>query len=254
MYKKDIFDSVLSTFENEDVREFTEKCIDAIPEYFYSVPASSTGKYHPEYALGDGGLVRHTLALVRIMNHLFSIDCVKNQFSSRERDLMRLSGLMHDTRKSGSQDEFEKNKYTKFNHPILAADEVVRIWKLDDKPIITRDDLKIVYLSIRSHMGQWNTDKRNPDVELPVPKTKYEILVHACDYLASRKDINIIFDDEVSQKLEPAILPDVNTWIVPFGKYKGKTLVEIQKEDPDYIKWAKDKSTSEPFSSLAKTL
>ena len=47
-----IFDSVLDTFENEDIKKFAKNCIDTIPSYFYKVGASSTGKWHPAYALG----------------------------------------------------------------------------------------------------------------------------------------------------------------------------------------------------------
>ena len=32
--------------------------INKLPDYFFEIPASSTGKYHPEFTLGDGGLVR----------------------------------------------------------------------------------------------------------------------------------------------------------------------------------------------------
>ena len=251
-YDKTIFNTILDTFENEDIKKFAEECIDSISEYIYHVPASSSGKYHPKYALNEGGLIRHTLALLRIMNHLFSIDCVKDQFTSRERDLLRVAGLMHDTKKSGSQEEFEHNKYTKFNHPLLAADEVVRVWKAETEQTITPDELKIIYCAIRSHMGQFNTDKRNPGIELPTPKTKYEIIIHVCDYLASRKDIELKFDDgettEKSSDQEP--LPDINAWTLPFGKYKGKTLPEIKAESPGYIKWAKENANSEPFKSL----
>ena len=42
-------------------------------------------------------------------------------------------------------------------------------------------------------MGPWNKDYNGNEV-LPVPKTKYENFVHMCDYLASRKYLNIKFD------------------------------------------------------------
>ena len=31
---------------------------------FYTMPTSTTGKYHQPLALGEGGLVRHTLTLL----------------------------------------------------------------------------------------------------------------------------------------------------------------------------------------------
>jgi hypothetical protein len=105
-YDITVFDTILETFENEDIKKFAEECLDSVAPYFYIVPASSTGKYHPKYSLGDGGLARHTIALVRIMNYLFALDCIKEQFNARERDLLRIAGMMHDTRKSGTQEEY----------------------------------------------------------------------------------------------------------------------------------------------------
>ena len=124
---KEIFDPILLTFENEDIMRFmVEKCMPTIPKYFWEVPASSSFKYHPKYAVTVPlGLAKHTVALVRILNHMFGIESVANQFTSRERDLLRIAGLMHDTRKSGTQEEYQRSKWTKFDHPLLAA-EVIR--------------------------------------------------------------------------------------------------------------------------------
>jgi hypothetical protein len=47
---------------------------------------------------------------------------------------------------------------------------------------------------IASHMGPWNTSPYDKTI-LPVPETKEEKFVHLCDYLASRKLINIQFDE-----------------------------------------------------------
>ena len=123
--KSSIFDSILDTIESEDIRKFAERCIQTIPDYFWDVGASSTGRYHPQYALGDLGLARHTCALVRFLNHIFAVKCFGENFTQREKDLMRVAGMMHDSRKSGSDEDFQKNKYTRFNHPLLAS-EVIR--------------------------------------------------------------------------------------------------------------------------------
>lgn len=235
-----IFESLLDTFENKDIKQFAERCIDTIPDYFWHVGASSTGKYHPSYALGELGLARHTCALVRFLNHMLSIDCIKNDFTSRERDLMRVAGIMHDSMKSGTDEDYSRSKYTKFEHPILAANKIRKISGLPD------DEIGLIATTIESHMGQWATDKRSKTV-LPTPQNKYQKLVHLADYLASRKDIEVLFDDEFRKKEE---IPDINTYIIPFGKYKGKTLPEIKETDPGYIIWAKENMTKEPVKTL----
>lgn len=238
---KEVFNEVLESIENEDIKEFADRCLDTIPQYFYEVGASSTGKYHPAYALGLLGLARHTLALCRIMNHLFSIESVNAMFTSRGRDLLRVAGMMHDSRKSGSQEEYEHSKWTKFDHPLLAA-EVVR--EVDGLP---NDEKELIATAIESHMGEWNKDSRSPGVVLPKPDNKYQIMIHVCDYLASRKDIEMLFD-EIGET------PDVNTWRLPFGKHKGETLVDVNANDPGYIQWAKENANSEPFRTLVNQL
>ena len=242
------FDEILNTFETDNIKRFAELCIETIPEYFWHVPASSTGKYHPVYALGDGGLVRHTLALCRIMNHLFNLDWFRQEYSAEERDCLRLAGLMHDTRKSGSQEDYEKSKWTKFDHPIQAADVVYKTY-IDNKDSLSTRGIYIdmICKAIESHMGQWSTDKRS-SVVLPVPEADYQALVHLCDYLASRKDIEVLFDG-AKQDIQPE-KPDIHTWTLPFGKYKGMTLFDVQAENPGYIEWAKNNLTSEPVRSL----
>lgn len=237
--KSKIFDSLLDTFENEDIKNFANECIETIPNYFWDVGASSTGKYHPQYALGDLGLARHTCALVRFLNHILNIDCCKSEFTSRERDLLRVAGIMHDSRKSGDDEDYARNKYTKFDHPILAANEIRTIIGF-----IPEDEVEFVANTIESHMGQWNTDKRSKTV-LPLPENKYQKILHLADYLASRKDIEVLFSEA-----EKAQLPDLDSYVITFGKYSGKTLPQIAEIDPGYISWAKENMTREPVRTL----
>jgi len=56
----EIFEKELSQMTDSKAKEFTKQCLEKLPEYFFEVPASTTGKYHPEFSLGEGGLVRHT--------------------------------------------------------------------------------------------------------------------------------------------------------------------------------------------------
>lgn len=58
--KIEIFENELNLIKNVDLRKLVELSLQSAPDYFFTIPASSTGKYHPQYALGEGGLVRHT--------------------------------------------------------------------------------------------------------------------------------------------------------------------------------------------------
>lgn len=157
----------------------------ALPSYFYEVPASSSGKYHPRYALGDGGLVRHTKAAVYIAQNLLSLECFREKFPADERDCLLAAVLLHDGCKSG----IEKQAYTVFDHPL----QVVNLLKsLDCCGDIPSEVFNTIAMAISSHMGQFNTDRSGKEV-LPKPKTEQQIFVHMCDYLASRKPL--IFED-----------------------------------------------------------
>ena len=245
--KAKIFNSLLETFENEDIKTFTKRCIMTFPSYFYLVGASSTAKYHAAYALGELGLARHTCAVVRFLNHIFSIDCYKNDYTSRERDLLRLAGIMHDSRKSGDDKDYRISKYTRFNHPLLAA-QVVRELKGNELP---DEEVEFIAEAIETHMGQFNTDKRSKE-ELPTPQTNAQKLLHLADYLASRKDLEVLFDAAVAPK--PAEKPTLETYLMDCGRYKGKTLLEIAKIDRSYILWAKKNMEREPARTLLKDM
>ena len=59
--------------------------------------------------------------------------------------------------------------------------------------MLDKDVLEHIFKCIRSHMGQWNTNKYS-NVVLPTPQTGTEKFVHMADYLASRKCIEMNFE------------------------------------------------------------
>ena len=99
-------------------------------------------------------------------------------------------------------------------------------------------------------MGVFNKSSKMPDVVLPIPDDKFDIIVHLCDYLVSRKDIEMKFDKKYMGDPEP--LPTIDDYKLTFGKHAGKTIPEIYAEDPGYIRWAKENMTKEPARSLLK--
>ena len=70
--------------KNKNIRKFAIDMVSILPDYFFVVPASSTGKYHPEYSLGEGGLVRHTKSAVLIAKTLLDLDRLPTQKELRE--------------------------------------------------------------------------------------------------------------------------------------------------------------------------
>lgn len=193
------FKKELETIAYKPLKVFAEWCLNQLPDYFYEVAASSTGKYHPSYALGEGGLVRHTQASVRIAEELFKCETVQN-FNDLEKDVIRVSLLLHDGVKHGT----DGSQYTVNTHPLEAVkyledryfdvpeetlpDEVIEVMECDlwDK----------IESCIKSHMGQWNTDYKTGEEILPKPQTEIQRFTHLCDYLASRKILEVNFNVE----------------------------------------------------------
>lgn len=171
--------------KNEHLRNAVLKYfVDTVPNYFWHVQASSTGKYHPEYALGEEGLLRHTCAAVRIAAAIINLDQYSGIFDDVDKDNIIVALMLHDTFKHGEEKDGKYNPYSIHEHPLLAAEKVRE--HLDD-------EYKYAIANcIASHMGEWIESNRSHYV-LPKPKTPEEQMVHLCDYLASRKFLEFKF-------------------------------------------------------------
>ena len=242
-----IVQPILDTIENEDIREFAIAILDGLPEYIWTVPASSTGKYHPEYSLGDGGLMRHQMAVVRFLNFFFELEQYNSKLTSREMDLMRVAGLVHDGMKSGSQEQFSTNKYTKFEHPILMA-EMIRSY---DGRYLNHDEIELIASAISKHMGAWNTDKKSNTV-LPKPDEKFSRMLHVADYLASRKNLTMDFDGFTVAPVKKTVWNE--NYVMPFGKHSGQRLIDIYKDHPDYIAWCEENIRKPDLLNMIKAM
>lgn len=188
MSRKDMFQKELDYIKDTKLKESLIKIIDILPDYWLEEAASSTGKYHPSYALGTGGLLRHSKAAMRIGYELLENPSIGDKYTSHEKDLMLMSLLVHDGLKLG----LPKEKYTRFDHPILMANYIIENAK---KLSLSEEDAKFMANVIKTHMGPWTTDYDGNEI-LEKPKTKYQNFVHMCDYLASRKCLLVPFDKE----------------------------------------------------------
>ena len=149
---------------------------EATPDYFWTDGASSSGKYHPAFSQGEGGLVRHTKAVVMFAEELLrmgSYAYMKDEY----KDYVIAACILHDTCKYGMY-WYDKSEYK--NHAANAADRFA-VW-------CDEEDYRPHYLllqAIRSHMGQWSANKEDR------PFTSVDRCVHMADYMASRSFIDI---------------------------------------------------------------
>lgn len=186
MNKKEIFKNELELITSKHLRDFISYCLENAPDYFFTMPASTTGKYHPAYSLGEGGLIRHTKAAVKIANELLRNDLYGKLRPNQNEIIAAL--IMHDSIKKG----INGSAYTTIDHPLQASKFIKGL-----ASEIKYGDEKQIHLIcelIESHMGQWNTDREGNEI-LPLPKTLEQKFVHLCDYLASRKFLTVELGD-----------------------------------------------------------
>ena len=138
--------------------------IELLPYYFFYIPASSTGKYHPSFSLGEHGLVRHTKVAVRIAYELLNNNSISDVFNDDEKDLMLIALLLHDGCKLG----LEKSEYTVFEHPLIVSKYLK---ENIDKTEFTKSEMDFICSCIETHMGEWTVDYKGNEV-LEKPKNK----------------------------------------------------------------------------------
>lgn len=183
MNKIKYFETEINYIKDDDKKEDIKYLINLLPDYFFSIPAASTGKYHPKFASTKNGLVKHTKAAVRIAYDLFE---TVNNFTDEDKDLIIMALIMHDGLKKGMKEE----EFTRFDHPLLVSKLILEHASELKMEI---NNVRRICSMIESHMGKWNTSKYSK-VELPIPRDEYQRFVHRCDYIASRNYLNIKFD------------------------------------------------------------
>ena len=235
-----MFINEIGDIKDADLKAFATELIANADDYFFVVPASSSGKYHPPFDLGDGGLVRHTRLVAYMARSLAESYC----FSDYDTDCLIVAALAHDIKKQGNGD----TGHTVWDHPILAMHYIQEIYgKMNFN--VPADTIEKISNAVSSHMGKWGNEPRfcKGNTPLPMPVTEFDKALQAADYVASRKEIiDFKFRDteEVNIVAQPkSVLPPVNemslfeleNYQMPFGKHKGKTLREVKPTG--YLDW-----------------
>lgn len=237
-----LFEKEISYMEIENIKDFFKKAITLVPDYFFEVPAASSGKFHSVLECGFGGLVYHTRSVAKVANYLINLHQYKSKLNEVERDCVVCAALLHDCLK---HDWENKTGFSVHQHPVLASEFVKTDERLDG---IVSDEIRtMIGDAVASHSGEWTTSKRSKII-LPSPQTLVQELVHLSDYIASRSDIHILFEGEDSKPK----LPDVNEYVLNFGKHKGKTIPQIAIADKGWLLWAQENLTREPLLTMIK--
>lgn len=251
MDKVKVFEGLLNKFETDEIRNYCTDMIKEIPDYIFTIPSSTSFKYHNKTQCQPHGQIFHILMFAEVMNYVLGLEYVKEKTNERQRDCLRCTPIFHDAIKCG----LNGSQYTVHEHPMLAGEWVRNTSVEHDVDAGTK-----AYIArlCESHSGEWTSTKRSKTV-LPKPENDEQFFVHMCDYLASRSNLDMIYSDDVVSALggvdiPKKELPDIDSYVITFGKYSGKTLPQIKEIDPGYISWAKENMSREPIRSLLAQL
>ena len=247
--KVKVFAPYLDKFETEQMKLYCQDMIKNIPDYIFMMPSSTSGKFHNKTQCQMHGQVYHIIMFAAIMEYRLALKCNKEKFSNPiHRDAMRCSAYFHDAIKCG----WNGSIYTVHEHPMLAG-TWVRETKVEHD--ISNEIKEMIARMCERHSGEWTSTKRSK-VILPEPETEMEILVHECDILSSRSDIDMQPSEYLkgifsAEKIE---LPDVNEYVINFGKYKGTKLIDLYEKDKSYCMWLKENSYKKEVVEMIKQI
>ena len=269
-----VFADEFAYIESEVIRGFVIECFNRFtPEYFWTAPASTTGKYHPEVSLGPGGIVRHTK--FAIWWGLEIMQCWPNLFMTAI-DEVTAALLLHDLNKNGDKLDAKGfptiKKSTGVHGPYLS--NKISTWlggKVNEPEteIHYKDPDRIhrILAAIEGHMGIWT----DPSYELCKPQykwsdpTTYDVcsIVHLADYCASRKvdtelealsydpsKFEVMFaigqgDKECGTGFWAGPVPDLETMLCTPGKDENSVIIfmdgindkEVYRWNPSNSEW-----------------
>ena len=248
--KKKVFEPLSRNFETDLFKNYYMDMVVEIPTYIFTMPSSTSGKFHNAKQCETYGQIYHVYMFDSILNHRLRLKINKQLYPTpEERDAMRCVPAFHDAIKCG----WNGSRYTVQDHPVLAEQWVMNT-TVDHN--IPEEYKKMIADMCLTHSGEWNKS-RSGNVIMPEPRNQREFFIHECDILASRADLDYIIPDELKMILGENVkqeLPDINTYLITFGKHSGKTLPQIAESDPGYIAWAKENITREPVKSLLTQL
>lgn len=230
-----VFQPLLDKFETESMRLYCIDMIKQIPDYIFDMPSSTSGKYHNATQCQPHGQIYHILMFAEILNYRLDLKCNRERFKSEvQRDAMRCVPIFHDAIKCG----WSGSTFTVHDHPMLAGAWVREAYVEHD---IDEKAKEAIARMCERHSGEWTTSKKSK-VVLPEPENTMEIMIHECDILSSRNNIdmqppeylNDIFDD-----LNKPLEFDEN-YTINFGKHAGERMIDIYKSDPGYLVWCEE--------------
>lgn len=196
------FAEELAYIQNKEIKEFVLDVFDKLtPDYFWTTPASTSGKWHPQISSGIGGLIRHTKLAV-----WWGYNLLESMQMEQYHDEMVAALLLHDLIKRGKGLDAGGRPLERGvigTHGVTLAEKIRD--GLIDGTLHLDFKYRVILIGIAIHMGIWTT-KVYATADEPENKSwdKFINLIYLADYCASRKvDVKMLELNELVVRKNP---------------------------------------------------
>jgi len=179
----------LEKIKHKQIKDTVKKIlVEDCPDYICKCSTASGGKYHPSWANGEGGLIRHTKAVCKLT------ETIMNQmpnYDGMDWDVPYVAALLHDMAKYTEKDQ----KWSHQDHPILMTKTIGKYYEHQPLAMSELDKMWArISHCVETHMSRWYKDKTGKRLGTEPSSHETYIVAHA-DYIASQKWIIINFDE-----------------------------------------------------------
>ena len=204
---EEVFKDELAMIGDEAIKKFVLAAFEMVPIYFWTEPCSSTGKYHPRWNQGQGGIVRHTKVatfyaseLTRAMV-LTKEEVMRTGFGEKlYQDVVVAAMLLHDGWKHGPNYDGTFASMPANNCECHGVEWANHLYKTLVEPTVAKGEVpfkfKALLRGIAGHMGIWTGITRSqywPNHQKDSVVQKVCNVVHLADYISSRKPTDTMY-------------------------------------------------------------
>lgn len=166
-------------------------------DFFWDIPSSFSGKYHPNDERGPGGNVLHTKRVVRIA----SVMSESYSLSIEERDVVIAAAILHDICKGHKPGDSNEPCYDPM-HP-YAVSKFIEKCRAEDRKhadassstlYLSEEVVQSILRLVRCHLGPWSP------VPETYPITYLDFILHLADNVASKLHLFIQDSDLINPK------------------------------------------------------
>lgn len=205
--KLKVFYHQLLEIKNKEIKEIAEKTIESTPDWYFEMPASTSGKNHSEEDCKTGGQILHLKKAFVLAKAAIYKNFLDNN-PDRD-DIILASTLIHDMPYKFVWSTEKDGYVTDKLHPFVSAG---LIWEANkSESYLTRNKFLVpIVVCVYHHMGRWGDyrsktakaikDRIGSDFDFYSSTMSRAIMcVHEADYWASRRDITVEVEDNLCQ-------------------------------------------------------